>query len=85
MPSSLSDYRFIVRFVVGNHDAEKLPDEQVIATEMNQVNEALSHGGKIIAMEKNFYLLNIGEHQVVSQYIVYHVAFERKPYWLKRN
>lgn len=33
--------------------------------------------------EKNFYILNIGEHQVVMQYIVYHIGFERKPYWLK--
>lgn len=32
--------------------------------------------------KKNFFLLNIGEHQVVMQYIVYHVGFERKPYWM---
>jgi hypothetical protein len=27
--------------------------------------------------------LNIGEHQLVMQYIVYHVGFTRKPAWLK--
>lgn len=28
-------------------------------------------------------LLNIGEHQVVLQYTVYHVGFSRKPPWLE--
>ncbi len=80
---SLTDYRFVVRYVVGNRDAEKLPDEKVMEKQMKELNEALSRGGRIIAQEKNFFILNIGEHQVVSQYIVYHVGFERKPYWIK--
>jgi hypothetical protein len=33
-------------------------------------------------MEKNFNLLNIGEHQVVLQSLVYHIGFSRKPIWL---
>lgn len=83
MTYSLTDYRFVVRYVVGNRDAEKLPDEKVMEKQMKELNEALSRGGRIIAQEKNFFILNIGEHQVVSQYIVYHVGFERKPYWIK--
>jgi len=39
--------------------------------------------GPICGQEKNFYLLNIGEHQVVMQYIVYHVGFARRPVWLE--
>jgi hypothetical protein len=39
--------------------------------------------GTIIGIEKNFMLLNIGEHQVVLQSLVYHVGFARKPYWLE--
>lgn len=83
MAYSLNDYRFVVRYVVGNRDAEKLPDEKVMEKQMGELNLALSRGGRIIAQEKNFFILNIGEHQAVSQYIVYHVGFERKPYWIK--
>lgn len=83
MAYSLNDYRFVARYVVGNRDAEKLPDEKVMEKQMGELNLALSRGGRIIAQEKNFFILNIGEHQVVSQYIVYHVGFERKPYWIK--
>lgn len=83
MAYSLNDYRFVVRYVVGNRDAEKLPDEKNMEKQMAELNLALSRGGRIIAQEKNFFILNIGEHQVVSQYIVYHVGFERKPYWIK--
>lgn len=83
MTYSLNDYRFVVRYVVGNRDTEKLPDEKVMEKQMGELNLALSRGGRIIAQEKNFFILNIGEHQVVSQYIVYHIGFERKPYWIK--
>ncbi len=85
MPVSLSDFRYVTRYVVGNRDAEKLPDERKIEEQLSELNEALSRGGRIVAQEKNFFLLNIGEHQVVSQYIVYHVAFERRPYWIKKQ
>ena len=51
--------------------------------DQDELNAALSRGGRLVGQEKNFFILNIGEHQVVSQYIVYHVGFERKPYWFK--
>lgn len=85
MAYSLSDYKFVARYVVGNSNAEKLPDEAVIQSQLSELNAALSRGGRLIGQEKNFFILNIGEHQVVSQYIVYHVGFERKPYWYKDN
>ncbi len=85
MAYSLSDLKYIIRYPVGNKDAEKLPDEGAIAAQTKRLNEALARGGRLVAQEKNFFLLNIGEHQIVSQYIVYHVGFERKPYWHKEN
>ena len=85
MAYSISDYKFIVRCVVGNTNAEQLPDEAKIKKQTEQLNAALSRGGRILGQEKNFFILNIGEHQVVSQYIVYHVGFERKPYWWREN
>ena len=83
MAYSLSDCKFIARYVVGNANAEKLPDESVMKKQLSELNAALSRGGRLVGEEKNFFILNIGEHQVVSQYIVYHVGFERKPYWFK--
>lgn len=85
MAYSLSDCHFIARYVVGNSNAESLPDEAKITEQTERLNAALSRGGRIVGQEKNFYILNIGEHQVVSQYIVYHIAFERKPYWYKED
>lgn len=85
MAYSLSDNKYIIRYVVGNADPEKMPDETAITKQTERLNDALSRGGRIVAQEKNFFILNIGEHQVVSQYIVYHIGFERKPYWYKEQ
>ena len=38
--------------------------------------------GRIVGSEKNFTLLQLGEHQVVLQWTVYHVGFKRKPFWM---
>lgn len=83
--SSLYDVQYVYRLVVGNDNPEHQPDEEKYKKQIQQLNRCLSETpkGRIIGQEKNFYILNIGEHQVVMQYIVYHIGFERKPYWLK--
>jgi len=85
--NSLYDVSYVHRLVLGNENPEQQPDEEKFKKQMNVLNRCLSSSpkGKIIAQEKNFYILNIGEHQVVMQYIVYHIGFERKPYWLNDN
>lgn len=82
---SLTDIRYVHRVVVGNDNPETQPDEEKYGKQLQQLNQCLNGypKGKIIGQEKNFYLLNIGEHQVVMQYIVYHVGFERKPAWVQ--
>lgn len=82
---SLTDIRYVHRVVVGNSDPETQPDEEKYKKQQAYLNKCLNEypRGKIIGQEKNFYLLNIGEHQIVMQYIVYHVGFERKPEWIK--
>lgn len=81
---SLTDVRYVHRVVVGNSNPETAPDEEKYAKQLHLLNRCLNDypKGKIIGQEKNFYLLNIGEHQIVMQYIVYHVGFERKPHWI---
>ena len=82
---SYTDVKYVHRVVVGNDNPEKQPDEEKYKSQLAFLNRCLSDfpKGKIIGQEKNFYILNIGEHQVVMQYIVYHVGFERKPSWIR--
>ena len=82
---SLTDVTYIKRVVVGNDNPENAPDEKKYQEQMEFLNRCLKEvpAGKIVGQEKNFYLLNLGEHQVVMQYIVYHVGFRRKPGWIK--
>ena len=80
----LSDIRFVKRICVGTSDpAHALSDEQIQEAE-DLLNRCLSGTpqGTIIATEKSFKILNVGEHQVVLRWIVYHVGFPRKPAWL---
>lgn len=55
--------------------------EAEVQEAMDLVNKCLSGlpRGFIIGIEKNFALYNIGEHQVILQYLVYNIGFERKP------
>ena len=82
---SLMDIGYVHRVVVGNDDPETQPNEEKYKQQEAYLNRCLSDypKGKIIGQEKNFYLLNIGEHQIVMQYIVYHVGFKRKPPWIQ--
>lgn len=82
---SLSDVKYVHRVVVGNSNPEAAPDEGKYEEQLQELNRCLNDfpKGRIIGQEKNFFLLNIGEHQIVMQYIVYHVGFERKPQWIK--
>ncbi len=83
----LTDVGFVKRIVVGNTDPEKLLSEEEIQSASDLLNRCLGGAprGRVIGVEKNFTLLNIGEHQVVLQCMVYHVGFIRKPYWLTED
>jgi uncharacterized protein YbaA (DUF1428 family) len=61
----------------------RTPEEVEAAVAM--LNKCLNDSpkGSIISVEKSFAVLQMGEHQVVLQWIVYHVGFTRKPFWLE--
>lgn len=82
---SMTDVTYVKRLVVGNDNPEATPDEAKYEKQLELLNRCLTDApkGKIIGQEKSFYLLNLGEHQVVMQYIVYHIGFPRKPCWLE--
>jgi len=80
----LTDVSYVKRIVVGNNDPERMRSEEEIQTAAELLNRCLNDTpkGRIIGIEKTFSILNIGEHQVVLQSLIYHIGFPRKPYWL---
>jgi hypothetical protein len=78
----LTDIGYVHRIVIGSTSPERLSPEAQVQEAADLLNRCLSERGRIIGMEKNFNLLNIGEHQVVLQNLVYHVGFARRPHWL---
>jgi hypothetical protein len=80
----IANVRFIKRIIVGNDDPQNMRTEAEVRLAMDLVNRCLSEvpRGHVLNIEKSFGLYNIGEHQIVLQYAVYHVGFERKPMWL---
>jgi len=80
----LTNVRHIERIVVGNDDPQNVRSEGEIQAQMDLVNRCLTSTprGHILNIEKSFGIYTIGEHQVVLQYAVYHIGFERKPMFL---
>jgi hypothetical protein len=80
----VSNMRFIKRIVVGNDNPQNMRTEAEVQQSMDMVNKCLAGTprGYLLNIEKSFGLYNIGEHQIVLQYAVYHVGFDRKPMWL---
>ncbi|WP_369926411.1 hypothetical protein [Xanthomonas sp. NCPPB 2632] len=80
----LSDVRFVKRIVVGSNNPSQMSTEDQVEEARALLNRCLSESpkGSIVGLEKSFTILQIGEHQVVLQWICYHVGFTRKPVWL---
>jgi hypothetical protein len=70
--------------VVGSDDPNQMRTEAQLEEARALLNRCLSETpkGSIIGVEKGFTLLQLGEHQVVLQWLCYHVGFPRKPAWL---
>lgn len=80
----LSDVRYVKRIVVGSNDPSRIASEAHIEEARALLNRCLNESprGHLMATEKSFTILQIGEHQVVLQWICYHVGFARKPLWI---
>jgi hypothetical protein len=81
----LSEAKYVKRITVGNDDPNRMRTQEEIEAAAALLNKCLNSTprGHIIAVEKSFVVLQLGEHQAVLQWIVYHVGFERKPFWLE--
>ncbi|NID16099.1 hypothetical protein [Luteibacter yeojuensis] len=80
----LTDVKYVKRIVVGSNNPAQMSTEEQVDEARALLNRCLSDSpkGKIVGLEKSFTILQIGEHQVVLQWICYHVGFQRKPSWL---
>lgn len=80
----LTNVGYVKRIMVGSTDPEKLTPDAAVQAQAALLNRCLTETprGRIVGIEKNFTLLNIGEHQVVLQALIYHLGFARKPHWL---
>ena len=81
----ISGVGYVRRIVVGSNNPADLQSEEQIAKAMALLNRCLTDTpkGKIIGIEKSFSILQVGEHNVVLQWVTYHVGFTRRPYWVE--
>lgn len=80
----LTDVKFIKRVVVGSNNPNQMSTEAQVEEARDLLNRCLNESpkGTIVGLEKSFTILQIGEHQVVLQWICYHIGFTRKPLWM---
>lgn len=80
----LTDVRFVKRIVIGSDNPAHIRTQAEVEAATQLLNQCLtgSPKGSIVGVEKSFALVQIGEHQVVLQWLAYHVGFARKPAWL---
>jgi hypothetical protein len=83
----ISDVVHVQRIVVGSNNPADPQAEDKIVQAMALVNKCLTEPpkGRIIGIERSFTILQIGEHNVVLQWLTYHVGFTRRPYWLEEQ
>lgn len=81
----ITDVTYVKRITIGTGNPDQILSDEQIQEAMDLLNKCLAGPpkGKILGIEKSFKLLNIGEHQAVLQWLVYHVGFVRKPAWIK--
>lgn len=81
----ITDVTYVKRITIGTSNPDQILSDDQIREAMDLLNKCLAGPpkGKILGIEKSFKLLNIGEHQAVLQWLVYHVGFVRKPVWIK--
>lgn len=83
----LSEVKFIKRIVVGSDNPARIKSPEEVEKASILLNRCLSESpaGHVIGVEKSFTIVQIGEHQVVLQWLCYHIGFHRKPVWLLKG
>lgn len=78
-----SNVKYIKRLVVGSDNPTRLCTREETEAQMEELTDCLSGAshprGTLLAVERSFTLVRIGDHQVVLEWMAYHVGFARKP------
>lgn len=84
---NLNEATFTKRITIGTTNPAEMQSNEQIEKATALLNRCLNEPpkGHIIGTEKSFTVLQMGEHQVVLQWTVYHVGFKRKPLWLEQE
>jgi hypothetical protein len=79
----LADVTYVKRIVVGSNDPKAPKSEAEVAEALALLNRCLSEPpkGRIIGIERSFVAFQVGENAAILQWLVYHVGFQRRPYW----
>ena len=81
----LTDVKYVKRIVVGSDNPNQMKTDDQVSQANELLNRCLSDSprGTILGIEKSFTILQIGEHQVVLQWLCYHIGFPRRPAWMQ--
>ncbi|WP_431266241.1 hypothetical protein ACQ859_13720 [Roseateles chitinivorans] len=74
-----SNVKYIKRIVVGSDNPARICTREETEAQMAELNDCLTGAvhprGTLLAVERSFTLVRIGEHQVVLEWLAYHVGF----------
>jgi len=81
----LTDVKYVKRIVVGSDNPNQMKTDDQVSQANELLNRCLSDSprGTILGIEKSFTILQLGEHQVVLQWLCYHIGFPRRPAWMQ--
>jgi len=74
----IPEVRWVERHVIGMSHPYKDLTEPEIGKQMHMLNRALRYG-VIIAVERNFTTIKMGDGEIDTWYVVYHVGFKHRP------
>jgi hypothetical protein len=80
----MQEIKYIMKVSVGSINPNAPFSEQAREDQLDLLNRCLSEfpKGKIIGRDVTIGMYKIGEHQLTTEKVTYHVGFERKPFWL---
>ena len=81
MSGDLSEIRYVERITLGNSDPNRLLSEKELEMQNESLNAALNGipRGRILATDRNFACVSAGDHQLILQWVTYHVGYTRRP------
>lgn len=79
--------RHVEKVTVGSVDPNNPLDDAGRDKQLTFLNKCLNERpkGKIIGKDVTIGIFMIGEHQLSTEKVTYHIGFERRPYWMENT